>query len=419
MQNIEFPEGMINDGIKKLFDILSKAKCEARFVGGCVRDAIVGKAVSDIDVAVDVRPDLVIKILQNNQIRYIPTGLKHGTITALVNGTTVEITSLRKDIDCDGRHAVVEFTSSWEEDALRRDFTINAMYADIHGRIYDFHSGYKDLMEKKIRFVGNAAKRIEEDTLRILRYYRFVSSHGTVENMDAEAVQACRIYSIQLASLSGERIQMEMRKIVNSKQASQILAIMSDHGVTKQISLDIDNPQLLQQLVKLEQDYDFIELDSLAKLASLVRKSTKSAREAALMLATDWKLSNRDGVLLLQYAAPNRNVTVETELKNQKVLLRKLPRQVYLNLLYLSWAESRLNQEDHDAAYKTMASFADQWQIPKFPVTGLDLLQIGIPKGRIVGRILKAAESWWEGQDYQPAKEEILQFIRKEASCDA
>ncbi|MCH2037649.1 MAG: CCA tRNA nucleotidyltransferase, partial [Rickettsiales bacterium] len=297
MQKIQFPDGMINDGIKKLFTILSEARCEARFVGGCVRDAIIGNAVSDIDIAVNMRPDVVMKILQQNGVRYIPTGLKHGTITALIDGITVEITSLRKDIDCDGRHAVVEFTSSWEEDALRRDFTVNAMYADIDGNLYDFHSGFKDVNSKIIRFVGNAAKRIEEDTLRILRYYRFVSSHGSIEQMDAEAIQACRIYAIQLENLSGERIQMEMRKIVNSKQAADIIDIMGQHGITKQIGLTLEQASLLKELITLEQEFDTVALDSLAKLASLIRQGSKAVRDAALTVATNWKLSNRDGVL--------------------------------------------------------------------------------------------------------------------------
>ncbi|MCH2037045.1 MAG: hypothetical protein MK137_00435, partial [Rickettsiales bacterium] len=126
---------------------------------------------------------------------------------------------------------------------------------------------------------------------------------------------------------------------------------------------------------------------------------------------------NRDGVLLLQYSALNRNVTAATDVKEQKKLLRKLPHDVYLNLLYLSWATSRVNQEGNDAAYEEMLSFATQWRVPKFPITGLDLLQIGIPKGRIVGRILKDAEKWWEDQDYQPSKEQIMNFIKQEARC--
>ena len=220
--------------------------------------------------------------------------------------------------------------------------------------------------------------------------------------MDEEAVQACRIYAIQLKSLSGERIQSEMRKIIHSTKAAEVLELMVEHQITKEIFPDAINVALLKQLIQLQGEYDTVSLDSCVKIAALIAGGDKAPREAALRLATDWKLSNRDGVLVLQYAAPNRKIDASTSLKEQKQLLRKLPRDVYLNLLFIAWAKSRLDGNGSDATYQDIVALANEWQVPKFPITGLDLLQIGIPKGKIFGRILRAAEEWWEEHDYQP-----------------
>ena len=167
---------------KKIFSLIKKAGGESRLVGGCVRDILLGKSHSDVDIATTVIPDVAMSVLKKAEIKVIPTGLKHGTVTAVLNEKHYEITTLRKDVETDGRHAVVEFTDSWKEDSRRRDFTINAMSMDLEGEVYDYFDGQKDLQSKLVKFVGNPEKRIEEDYLRILRYFRFISGCDYCEN---------------------------------------------------------------------------------------------------------------------------------------------------------------------------------------------------------------------------------------------
>ena len=185
---------------------------DARFVGGCVRDSLIGRSeISNIDIATPIEPDGVIALLEQAGLRAIPTGLEHGTITAVFEGEVFEITTLRRDIDTDGRHAKIAFSDNWLTDAQRRDFTINAIYCDVKGALYDPLGGSKDLKSGKVRFVGNAEKRISEDFLRILRFFRFYAHFGS-NTPDAEAISACTKSADKLKTLSGDRIRSELIK---------------------------------------------------------------------------------------------------------------------------------------------------------------------------------------------------------------
>lgn len=413
-KNIQLPNWLQTESIKELFNVIEASGKEIRFVGGCIRDALMGIESKDIDLAINARPDTTIQILKAKGIRAIPTGIDYGTVTVLLKGKTVEITSLRKDTDCDGRHAIVEYTDSWEEDASRRDFTMNTIYADIDGNLYDYCDGIKDINNKTVRFVGNAAKRVEEDTLRILRYYRFLASHGDVASIDAEAAQACRIYAIQLPSLSGERIQTEIRKLLDAKNAPEALTLMIQHKILQYIDFPVDNTESLRGLIELAASHPEITIDPVAKMAVLIRSSVKEGRSAAMHIANRWCLSRRDGILLLQYTAPNKHIDAALTLPEQKRLLRKLQsKQIYLNHLAISAAESQLEGTFDANHFKQMVHTAIDWDIPQFSVAGQDILAIGIPTGKVVGSILKAAEKWWEEQNYAPEKEEILQHIQR------
>ena len=215
---------------RKLMDVLTASGAEARFVGGCVRDALLGKidADVDLDVATGLLPDQIIERLEAAEIKAIPTGIAHGTVTAIIAGQSFEITTLRKDVACDGRHADVQFTDDFELDAKRRDFTINAMSTDRLGRLFDYFGGVEDLKAGRIRFVGNAEERVREDYLRILRFFRFYARFGRPP-ADQQALQACKVEAAGLARLSGERIRSEMLKLLASGNAVAALTLMSEN----------------------------------------------------------------------------------------------------------------------------------------------------------------------------------------------
>ncbi|MGH6904305.1 MAG: CCA tRNA nucleotidyltransferase, partial [Geminicoccaceae bacterium] len=269
-----------------------------RFVGGCVRDGLLGRpdAGREIDLATPERPEQVMRLLEAAGLRAIPTGLAHGTVATTAGGRTFEITTLRRDLACDGRHAEVAFTDDFRVDAARRDFTINAMSCDREGRLYDYFEGQADLAAGRVRFVGAAAARIVEDYLRILRFFRFFAHHGRPP-ADAEALRACRAAAPGLQRLSGERIQAEMRTLLEAGDPLPALRLMVETGVLGQI---IPGPVALERLARL------IELapesDPLIRLAALLRPPPAEPATTD-RVALRWRLSNHDGARLLALTA--------------------------------------------------------------------------------------------------------------------
>jgi poly(A) polymerase len=201
-----------------------------RFVGGCVRDAVMGRNVGDIDCATPAKPEEVVALLEAADIKAVPTGLAHGTITAVIDSKPFEITTLRKDVACDGRHAEVEYTDDWQQDALRRDFTMNALYCDAHGEVFDYTDGVDAARAGRIQFIGDAEARIREDGLRILRFFRFFATHG-LGAPDTTALKACAAHKAMLADLSGERIQQEMLKLCAAESPYAALEAMQQGDV--------------------------------------------------------------------------------------------------------------------------------------------------------------------------------------------
>ncbi len=236
--------------VQRLLGALTAAGIEARFVGGCVRDAILGIDGGDIDLATPARPDAVIAALKQAKIKTVPTGLAHGTVTAVVPPRTFEITTLRRDVETDGRHAVVAFGAGWDEDAARRDFTINAIYLGADGTLYDPVGGRVDLAARRVRFVGDPATRIAEDVLRVLRYYRFEARFGSSEG-DAAARAACRDAVPQLATLSAERVSREFMRLLVAPDPIRALAMMRDDGVLSSIAPEATRIDRLERFLSL------------------------------------------------------------------------------------------------------------------------------------------------------------------------
>ncbi len=392
-------------GSRRILDALSADGHPVRFVGGCVRDGLLGclDPDGDLDLATPARPDRIIALLKNAGIKVIPTGLKHGTVTAICGGTIFEITTLREDIACDGRHAEVRFTDDFALDAARRDFTINAMSVDRDGRLYDYFDGRDDLAQGRLRFVGEADQRVKEDYLRILRFFRFFAAYGRPP-ADPDALSACRRGIAGIESLSGERIRTEMLKLLGADDPIAALNLMIEAGVLGTVLPTSPAPDLtiLSRLLTVEPS-----ADALRRLASLLRSSSAS-QETTSSVASRWRLSNKDrtrlSMLLLE-----RKVSVSSTIKKGRQDLYRLGPDDYLDLIYLSAAENDAKAENLENA----KGLALSWTSPTFPLRGQDLIDHGLKPGQAIGDLLGRIEKWWLDQDMQPDREACLAELKR------
>ncbi len=345
----------------------------ARMVGGAVRDRLAGRPVADIDLAVPLEPARIIASLNAAGLRGLPTGLAHGTITALVQGQHFEITSLRRDIATDGRHAVVAFTDDWEQDASRRDFTINAMSATRDQQIFDYFNGQADLRAGRVRFIGAAQARISEDYLRMLRFFRFFARYGRGEP-DAEALSAIRALRDGLNQLSAERVWAELKNILAAPEPQGAVALMRETGILSMIRPGLD----------------------VQRLAALVARGAPAdplLRTAALLGGADiaefaarWRLSGAEQGTLQGFCAPNR-LTPDMD---DAALRRALAADEAAILTGQSWLA-----ESTSPGWAALRTRLRAMARPVFPLHGRDVLAAGIPPGPRVGQILQAVQQWW------------------------
>ena len=391
---------------------------EARFVGGCVRDAVLGKESKDIDIATTHEPEKVMELLEYDGIKAIPTGIEHGTITAVVNHKPFEITTLRRDVETYGRHAKVEYTDSWQEDAARRDFTMNAMSMDDDGNIYDYFNGINDISKGVVKFVGDPEQRIQEDYLRILRLFRFHAYYGKQE-IDEKTLGLCKKYAEKIKTLSGERIQQEMLKLLSTTDPVYVLQVMQDNEVLEPILNGIKGVQAYEtydNLIMLENKIPDYQPNYHARLglifASLLStyKEPKGIYEEVIRrFAGRWKLSNKirnDFLsLIYTYLFIDENISEQTA----KKITRNKGKECFFNSLLIY---SAINGLDSGYFMKTYA-IVENWQIPKFPLSGKDLITLGIKEGKDVGDILRKAEIYWEASDYKPDKNELVEYVRR------
>jgi poly(A) polymerase len=373
---------------KKLIAAFDAAKVSLRFVGGAVRDTLLERQVIDVDAATPLVPDGVMALLEKSGIRALPTGIAHGTVTALIGKKHFEITTLRRDVDTDGRHATVSYTDDWQEDAKRRDFTMNALYLTPEGEMFDYFHGSEDAKAGRVRFIGDAATRIAEDYLRILRFFRFFAWFGK-NAPDAEALTACAQGAPHIKSLSGERTQQELFKLLTAAHAAPALQYMQELGILDQaIGVKTQSPASLE---KLEQRYNAMPI---LKFATLLGSAND-----LVTVKQRLKLSNADAERL-QFLLTNRDaVTPGLSLKEQKKYLRKWGAELFIQLAQWSGSDS-------------MITLAREWQPPLFPLTGNDLLLLGIKPGKQLGELLQHMEHWWEEEDYRPDKAALLARAR-------
>jgi poly(A) polymerase len=373
---------------------------DARFVGGCVRNALVNRPVVDIDIATPLLPEEVIERLKNHKIAYAPIGLKHGTVTAIVDGQPFEITTLRLDVQTFGRHAEVKFTDDWKTDASRRDFTINAMSATVDGDIFDPFGGIGDLRQGIVRFVGDPDKRIEEDVLRILRFFRFYAHFGR-GHPDEDALRACAAAAKQVAKLSAERIRSEVLRLLESDHCPSVWQIMLGCGVVTHFLPEATNISALENLVQLEAKFDSPPFP-LRRLAALLEVTKAGLQHVVKEL----KLSN-DQAAQITAMTSDCDVSLQMDAPAVRKLVYKNGNDAMRNLLLLTAA--RTNEKD---GLKPLYDVATSFRAPAFPLRGEDVLKLGRKPGPDVGRVLELIEEWWVGEDFKPGREECLERLR-------
>jgi poly(A) polymerase len=382
--------------------LLAALKGEARFVGGCVRDALLKRPIGDIDLATPLFPDEVMRRLAAAGIKVVPTGIAHGTVTALVERHPFEITTLRRDVETFGRHANVAFTSDWAEDSRRRDFTMNALYLAADGEIFDYQDGLRDLRRGKVRFVGDPATRIREDVLRVLRFYRFHASLGRGA-ADPAARAACRASAPLVATLSGERVQAELMKLLRAADPASTLALMAEDGVLAKILPGTQPLDILRRLVRLERGLQ-LEPDAFRRLGAVIAADAEG-------VARRLKLSNaeRDRLLALGGA-----VDLAGDERTQRRLLYRLGRETYIDRVLMTAAASSATRK-----VRSLLAAAARWRKPVFPLSGGDVTALGIAPGPEIGHLLAELEDWWEKGDFRATRRDCLAELRRRVQSAA
>ncbi len=386
--------------VSDIFKALPKGS--TRFVGGCVRNALLGAPIGDVDLATQLQPDEVIAALKKAEIKYVPTGIDHGTLTAVINSVPYEITSLRKDVETDGRRAIVAFTKDWAEDAQRRDLTINALYSSPDGEVFDpCGQGLVDIDNLRLRFVGDADLRIKEDYLRILRFFRFLAWYGGEGVVDAEALRACRENRAGLKSLSSERVWTEMKKLLSAPDPSRAIRIMQTNEVLETIFPEASNSEGLDLMVKLEKA---------EKLAPdyMLRLMAMSARDEFAMagFCKRLKVSNLEKARLLSWASNQVGFSPEMTERDLKIgTYASTPQTAYDRMMIRAAGEG---DADKVAGWVKNAYFCRDWPIPEFPVSGKDLGEHGVDSGPQMGKVLRALQQLWIRSGFEADKDKLL-----------
>jgi poly(A) polymerase len=382
--------GWLNaSSLQRVLSAIAAAGGEARVAGGAVRNALLGEEVTEVDLATTLSPEQVTEACIASGMSVHPTGIDHGTVTVVADHHPYEVTTLRHDVETDGRRAKVKFTDDWEADAMRRDFTMNALFCDARGQVHDFTDGYRDILRRKVIFVGDPAQRIEEDYLRILRFFRFHARYG--EGAPDEAgLQACLRRKSGLDGLSAERIRQEMFKLMAARGAVPTLKLMAETGILPHFLPYTEDWRALERLPR----------EPLLRLAVLARDP--------LAMKERWRLSNHDGKRLAAICSliPPSPGLREME---QKIILYQIGPEAWHDLVLIAWARSEAAMDD--AAWQSLLSLPQRWNIPVLPVSGGDLLAAGMNPGPEIGVTLRKLEDWWVASGFTPGKQDLLKRL--------
>ena len=393
---------------RAVIDALTAGGADVRFVGGCVRDALLGRESNDIDIGTPDPPERVLALLTDAGIesRTVPRGIAHGTVAAIAGSDRYEITTLRRDERTDGRHAEVAFTDDWREDAARRDFSINAMSAAPDGTLHDYFGGQADLEAGRVRFVGDPATRIAEDHLRILRFFRFHAWFGRCAP-DEAALSACKAAAHTIPTLSGERVQAEMLKLLAAPDPLPAIKTMRETGVLAHLMPEVPRTDRLARLIAIERSVG--EPDPIRRLGALLADAA-----AAHDVAARWRLGSADGARLADLCAPPAPLSPDLDRRTQRRRLYRLGSALFRDLVLLAWAKEA--EGENASAWRAMLETAATWEEPALPVTGADVLALGVEAGPAVGRLLFAAEAWWKDRDFAPDRTAALAKLKELAA---
>jgi poly(A) polymerase len=382
-------------GLSRVFEAISAKGGDARIAGGAVRNSLFGEPVADLDIATTLLPDEIMEAGTAAGLGVHPTGIDHGTVTLTCEGKPYEVTTLRIDSETFGRRARVEFTSNWEADARRRDFTVNALYCDRHGKIHDFVDGYRDILKKRIRFIDDPEARIKEDYLRILRFFRFHAHYGT-GGPDRAGLAACVKLRRGLDHLSAERIRQELFKLLVAPRAVPTLRVMAKTGVLEHILPFTDQFAVLARMVKIDARQSLVP-DALVRLMVIATEAER--------LKTRLKLSNEEGKRIagmMTGPAP----TPRLRGQERRAILYQVGKQAWRDCVRLAWARSGAKSDDRN--WRELLQLPERWPIPVLPVHGRDLMRRGHAAGPEIGELLRRIEDWWIASDFRPDKNELL-----------
>ncbi|WP_300783074.1 CCA tRNA nucleotidyltransferase [Enhydrobacter sp.] len=389
----------MDDGpARRLFEALGTAGIVTRFVGGCVRNAVLGRPADDIDLAVDRSPEAVMAALEAAGIKTIPTGVKHGTVTALADGRVFELTTLRRDVETDGRRAVVAFTDDWMEDAARRDFTFNALYADPDGTLYDPFDGRADLVAGRVRFIGDPDRRIAEDRLRVLRFFRFHAWYGRPP-LDGPGFDACRRNAGTLGALSAERVAKELLRLLEAPAPADALEAMVEAGALDRWLPEYAGTTRLRALIAREP-----APDRLRRLAAILSRDAD-----ATAIGKRLRLSTQDSLRLDVMLAREPALDLSGGPRAWRAGIYRLGNRLYIDRLLLA--------ADAPGDWRAALALAQSWTPPELPVSGGDALKMGLAPGPRIGALISAVEDWWVAGDFAADRAACLAELQRRAKA--
>ncbi|MBD9373095.1 CCA tRNA nucleotidyltransferase [Rhizobium sp. ARZ01] len=395
--------------LQRVLTLLNADGGEARVAGGAVRNSLMGMPVSDVDIATTLVPTDVIARAKAAGVKAVPTGIEHGTVTLVVDRTPFEVTTLRRDLETDGRRAQVAFGTNWQEDSERRDLTINALYATADGTVIDLVGGLADIETRTVRFIGDADQRIAEDHLRILRFFRFFAFYGN-GRPDADGLRACARAKGKLASLSAERVWSETKKLLTAPDPFRALLWMRQSGVLTEILPETEKWGIdaVPALVAAEAAFGWAP-DALLRLAAMVPPDA----ERLAALSARLKFSRAEAAFLLQWAGAPEIPTTLAETAFDRMLYRNGSQGLTVRLkLALSSARAKAEGDPQAMAFsglcQRLLARAERWSKPPFPLSGADVLAAGVPAGQKVGEVLGSLENEWVESNFHLDRASLL-----------
>ncbi len=401
------PGWLTRGPLARLLAALDRDGEEARVVGGAVRDALLGRKLAEIDLATTALPAEVIRRVEAEGFKAVPTGLDHGTITVVVDGVAFEVTSLREDVETFGRKALVRFGRDWRLDAERRDFTMNGLSASRDGVVHDYVGGIADLKAHRVRFIGDPATRIAEDYLRILRFFRFHAAYGHGEP-DRDALHACIVARDGLGRLSRERVRTELIKLMTAAGAAPVLAVMSDAGLLGPVLGGVPLVAAFARMAAIEAALG-LEPDPVRRLGALATGIAEDAERLWQRL----RLSNDEHKRLAAMAEGWWRISAAIAEGEAQELLYRLCRVHFRERVLMAWARSGAPADD--PTWRALATLPGRWVAPTFPLRAADLVARGLAKGPKLGRALAAAEQRWISAGF-PSDPELLGAIADDAA---